>query len=179
MTPAVLFTRPDSPYLAMRLDCYDESRDARTYTGYGPVIAHPPCGLWGRLSQFSRAPDTEKDLARFAVDTVRAVGGVLEHPAYSSLWPTMGLPLPGQGRDAFDGWTLPILQSWFGHRAPKPTWLYVVGCPPTRVPDMLLHLGIPEGRIENMGRAERERTPEPLARWLVELASRCTRGRSA
>ena len=65
----------------------------------------------------NQRPD-EKGLALFAVRQVQDYGGVLEHPAGSTLWPLVGLP-SGQGRDAWGGWTLPVFQSSFGHRAEK------------------------------------------------------------
>lgn len=173
MRAAALFTRADSHYLALGLDCYDERRDARTFAGSSPVVAHPPCRGWGRLSHFAKPRDGELDLGRFAVLTVRRNGGVLEHPAHSRLWFDCALPNPGRGRDVHGGWTLPVDQSWFGHRAPKATWLYIVGCQPFEVPPIPFHLGVAPGRVENMGRAERERTPPVFAAWLVLLASRC------
>ena len=112
------------------------------------------------------------DLARFAVQMVRRHGGVIEHPAWSRLWPDQGLPQPGQGRDAAGGWTLPILQQWWGHRAEKATWLYIVGAGPRDVPHLPYAMGAAPNTVENMGKAEREHTPVELARWLVELARR-------
>ncbi len=97
---------------------------------------------------------------------------MLEHPEFSGLWDYCGLPLPGQ-RDARGGFTLPILQSWFGHRAPKRTWLYIVGTDPAKLPALPFALGEPGGRVEFMGRAERERTPAALASWLVDVAKLC------
>lgn len=173
MTPVALFTRRDSHYLALGVECFDESRDARTFQGQAPVIAHPPCRAWARLSHFAKPAPGEQELALFAVDTVRRNGGVLEHPAFSRLWGLKGLPLPGQGIDTWGGYTLPVDQSWFGHRAPKPTWLYIVGCPSRYLPELPFHLGVASGRVEYMGKAERERTPQAFAAWLVEVASRC------
>jgi hypothetical protein len=168
---AVLFAHRHSPYKAFDLaDVYDEVRDALTYAGSLPVVAHPPCRGWGRLRHLSKHQEVERDLALFAVSKVRAFGGVLEHPSCSSLWPVAGLPAPGQ-RDVFGGFTYPISQSWFGHRAPKLTWLYIVGAP--SIPDVPFHLGMASGRIENMGRTEREKTPVELAKWLFELATTC------
>lgn len=112
----------------------------------------------------------EKALALFAVDTVRRWGGVLEHPASSTLWDAAGLPK--RGFDSFGGWTLPVWQSWFGHRAPKPTWLYVCGVSPSDVPPIPFDLAAPSGRIELMCTAERERTPLAFAQWLLDLAGR-------
>jgi hypothetical protein len=170
---AVLFARKSSVYKTLHgVDVYDEERDARTYEGSAPVVAHPPCRGWRRLAHFAKIQPGEKALALFAVQQVRRCGGVLEHPADSKLWEAAGLPQPGE-TDSYGGWTFPILQSWWGHRAPKATWLYIKGCAPSRLPDYPMALGIPDGRIENMGKAEREATPLPLALWLVELAGRC------
>lgn len=167
---AVLFARHRSVYKSLpACDVWDEARDARNYAGEWPVIAHPPCRSWGRLRGMAKPRPGESELALFAVDAVRRCGGVLEHPSASQLWPLAGLPALG-ARDGFGGFTLPILQSWFGHRAPKSTWLYCVGVSPALVPPLPFQLGIPPGRIEAMCRAERERTPVELALWLVSLA---------
>jgi len=180
---AALFTRSDTPYLALGLDCYDETRDARTFAGTEPVIAHPPCRLWGKLFRFASAHPSERQLAYFAVDVVRENGGVLEHPAGSKLWSACALPRPGAGFDLWGGWTFPIWQSWFGHRADKPTWLYICGCEPAHVPAFPLRLGLGSHVIETrkkgpdrrpaVSKAERERTPAYLAEWLYDLAASC------
>ena len=95
------------------------------------------------------------------------------------------LPQPGQ-RDRW-GFTFGIFQGWWGHRADKPTLLYIVGCQPRDVPDMPIRLGQAErvicpwsgfrkgmpGWRPHVRKDEREHTPPPLADWLVELARRC------
>jgi hypothetical protein len=168
---AVLFARKNSVYKKLPdLDVYDIVRDARTYAHAAPVIAHPPCRGWGRLRTFAKPRNDELDLAYYAVDQVRRCGGVLEHPAYSALWKAAELPNPGEGYDKFGGWSFAIDQSWFGHRAPKPTWLYIVGLKSSDLPIVPFHLGTATGRIETMGQAEREHTPLHLAHWLVQLA---------
>lgn len=182
---AVLFARADSNYKSITgCDVYDIERDARTYTGPFPVIAHPPCRAWGQLSFFAKPRADEKSLAPYAVDQIRRYGGVLEHPSKSKLWPDLGLPEPGKF-DEFGGWTLPIHQHWFGHRAEKKTRLYIVGCDPKNIPDMPMSLDYPTHVIGDSGRvglgnkrpevskAEREHTPPALAQWLVDLARRC------
>jgi hypothetical protein len=191
---AVLFARADSFYKTIPgCDVWDAERDARKWQGGAPVVAHPPCRAWGQLRHFAKPRPDEKELAVWAVAQVRKFGGVLEHPARSTLWPHCGLPLPGH-RDEFGGWTLPIFQSWWGHRAEKSTRLYIVGCAPIDVPVMPLVLGetshvvSPGGAPRADGsrrrkgdpgwrpsirKAEREHTPPQLAEWLVELAKRC------
>jgi hypothetical protein len=63
-----------------------------------------------------------------AVCQVQWWGGVLEHPAHSTLWKYMGLPKPGEAADDFDGGcTYEVCQVDWGHVARKRTWLYVVG----------------------------------------------------
>lgn len=195
MTPSlqnvvVLFVRPGSVYRAMGLDCYDRERDARTWPGGCPVVAHPPCRSWGRLSHMAKPEPGEKELGPWAVEQVRRWGGVLEHPAVSRLWAACGLPRPDCGTDAHGGWALEIAQSWWGHPCTKPTWLYVCGCAPADVPPCVVtpRYGThaicrdkrPGVRSRNADRPEirhgdRDMTPEPLAAWLVELARRCSK----
>lgn len=170
---AVLFARPDSVYKQIELaDVWDIHRDVRNYRGNAPVVAHPPCRAWGRLRHMANPRHDERDLAHFAVSAVRSFGGVLEHPAGSTLWAEAGLALPGT-RDAHGGFTMPIRQHWFGHRADKNTWLYVVGCEPRHVPAFPLVLGRAASVVESLGRAAREHTPHELATWLCDLARRC------
>ena len=87
-------------------------------------------------------------------------------------------------RDAFGGWTLAAPQKWWGHKAEKETWFYVVGCEPRDQPDLPLVLGEAAYVVQSRKRqdyrphitkAEREHTPPELAEWLVELARRCAR----
>jgi len=187
MSVAVLFARADSIYKTLPgTDVYDIDRDARNYAGSWPVVAHPPCRAWGRLSHMAKPRPDEKDLARWAVAQVRKLGGVLEHPSGSKLWPEMGLPKPGL-IDEFGGWTLPVHQSWFGHKAEKSTLLYIVGCKPGDEPVMPIVLGkalyvvassLHRNKKATWARpeipdAEREHTPTEFAMWLVELAKRC------
>ena len=184
-TVAVLFARSDSHYKSIHgCDVWDIYRDARKWHGGCPVVAHPPCRAWGAFSMFAKPRDDEKALAPWSIEQIRKYGGVLEHPKNSRIWPTMGLPDPGK-RDEFGGWTLPINQHWWGHRAEKATRLYIVGCEPRNIPDMPMRLDDPTHVIGDVGRAsngtkrpevtkaEREHTPPELAVWLVELARRC------
>lgn len=181
-TVAALFIREDSIYKTMPgVDAWDAERDARNWQGGCPCIVHPPCRAWGRLRTFANPRPDEKNLARLAVALVREFGGVLEHPAGSTLWPSQRLPLPGQ-RDSWGGWTLAAPQKWWGHKAEKASWFYVVGCEPQDVPAIPLILGDAAYVVQSRKRedyrphitkAEREHTPEALAVWLVELARRC------
>lgn len=136
MTPVALYVMPDSIYREKlgAENCYGEDRDARRYTGNAPVIAHPPCKHYCKLFYFAKKNAKEKSCARVAVWQIRRNGGVLEHPAYSSLWRKANLPAAGGiDRDDFGGWTLEVLQFDFGHPAYKKTWLYIVGVSPARV----------------------------------------------
>ena len=183
---AALFVRQDSCYKTMPgVDCYDIERDARRWPGGVPGVFHPPCRAWGSLRNFAKPRPDEKDLARWAVRQVREWGGVLEHPAASTLWADQSLPEPGQ-RDRWGGWTLVIYQGWFGHLADKATRLYIVGCAPSEIPVMPIRLGdaprvispwrglragMPGYRTQ-CTKAAREHTPPLLAEWLIELARR-------
>ncbi len=193
---SILFARHDSIYKQFdNCDVWDIKRDALNWPGGTPIVAHPPCRAWGQLSHMAKPRANEKDLARWAVDKVRQYGGVLEHPKQSKLWPDKNLPLPNEV-DAFGGWTLPIYQCNFGHTAEKPTYLYIVGLSPERIPPMLITQGQDACIIGSHGRRsdgsrlqpgdygyrkscyrpDREHTPPKLAQWLVEIASRCVVG---
>lgn len=181
MTVAVLFARADSNYKNIPgCDVYDMARNALTWLGGSPCIAHPPCRAWGRLRTFSRPAAGEKYLAVWSVAQVRTWGGVLEHPSTSLLWAHCGLPLPGAGYDGFGGFSICIHQHWFGHKCEKATWLYIVGVRKQALPVMPMVLGEASHVLETkkkikdrprLPKKEREHTPPDLCRWLIELAA--------
>lgn len=187
--PAVLFVRADSIYKDLDCDPWDASRDARNFPGGSPIVAHPPCRGWGQLRGLSHATEEEKALGPFAVAQVRQWGGVLEHPQLSSLWRACDLPRPGAARDEFGGYTIAAPQWWWGHRAEKWTWFYIVGCEPADLPEIPYKLGRAPRVITNRKgirgghpdfrtectKAEREHTPPALAAWLIEVARRCAK----
>lgn len=164
----VLYTRPNSIYLKLGFDCWGIERDARTYAGPAPVIAHPPCGHWGRYRANCRLPG--KDCGPLAVDQVRRFGGVLEQPASSRLLRYCGCPTePGQ-RDLHGGQVLYVDQGNYGHLAAKATVLYVVGVdasprilPPS--PPRSLRL------LESLSRPQRQGTPLRFALLLLAIIS--------
>lgn len=167
---SVLFARADSCYFDLAGDVWDEARDARGYSGSNPVVAHPPCRAWGRLSHLAKPAPGERELAIFAIDQVRRVGGVLEHPHASKLWRAMDLPRVGDV-DQWGGFTLLVDQGWWGHAAPKPTWLYVCGVERSKVPALPVQLHRAAGRTMDLAFRDREATPPAFARWLVDLAA--------
>lgn len=135
---AALYVETDGQYFGLEgVDPWDQGRDARLYKGPYPVVAHPPCNRWSTIAPINEA------LGRFkvgddggcfaaALATVRAYGGVLEHPARSYAWAAHNLPKPARGgwsRSWMDeGWVTHVYQGHYGHPAAKPTWLYAVGC---------------------------------------------------
>lgn len=179
----VLFTCPGSNYnLLPGVETYDETRDARTWQGGTPVIAHPPCAQWGRLRGLATDDEAEKALGPYAVRQVRANGGVLEHPAGSTLWPAAGLPAPGE-TDEYGGFTIDADQVVWGHPAQKRTWFYVCGCRPEEVPAIPAPGAVPTHRVTSsaqtfhrlpeLSKRLRELTPPKLAAWLVATARLC------
>ena len=175
---AVLYARADSHYKAYPwADVWDAARDARRWPGGAPVVAHPPCRAWGRLRKFAKPRDDERALALHAVEQVRRWGGVLEHPALSTLWDEAGLPKPGNRIDELGGYTIEVDQCHCGHAARKPTWLYVVGCyslpvlpVAPRAPTHSVRGGLDS--LPGLSKRSREMTPEPFARWLLAIALR-------
>lgn len=174
---AALYIDPLGPYPKIEgVDCWDETRDARQYAGPLPVVAHPPCGPWGRLRGFSKNRD--KDCALFAVKQVQQWGGVLEHPACSTIWDVCELPKPGKPPDRFGGFSIEVCQVDWGHVAEKRTWLYCVGVkgtfhrPERREPTHVISTlnGARKGKYKACSKQQRRRTPPEFALWLVSLA---------
>ncbi|MBT3042242.1 MAG: hypothetical protein KME67_05210 [Candidatus Thiodiazotropha sp. (ex Codakia orbicularis)] len=133
---AALYVETNGTYYGVPgVDPWGEERDARTYTGPYPVVAHPPCQRWGRFWHGSTANPHQYRLGEdggcfaAALTAVRNYGGVLEHPAHSKAWAYFGLSVPKAGHgwikaDALGGWTCCVEQGHYGHMARKATWLY-------------------------------------------------------
>lgn len=190
---ACLFLQPDSIYRRLPWClCFDKIKDARRYSGPYPVVAHPPCQLWGAMAKVNYAryggehnrPGNDGGLFAFALAQVRRVGGVLEHPAKSKAWPAHGLIKPrGAGwQQCLDGgWVCEVWQSAYGHKANKATWLYCYGSPmPARWtrPAGSHQVGWQDqrGKAKNKptlsGQAAAS-TPLAFARYLVSIAQNC------
>ncbi len=134
---AALYVEPKGCYVGVPgVDPWDEARDARTYAGPHPVVAHPPCQRWGRFWHGSTRKPHQYKLGddggcfKAALDTVRTWGGVLEHPAHSKAWDAFGLQKPEAGKGwqlVLDGrggyWVCYVEQGHYGHESRKPTWL--------------------------------------------------------
>lgn len=167
---AALFVTQDSIYKETDwIDCYDERRDARTFNRTVPVIAHPPCRTWSRLRALSKGDAAEHELAHLAVMIARTNGGIVEHPASSALWKNYNLPAPGK-RDEWGGFLFTVDQGAFGHPALKRTTFYIVGAQTTDIPPF----GIWSSHnrtVESQHSADRLKTPPPMARWLIRLAT--------
>lgn len=145
----VLFTQVNSNYnLFPGFDTYDINRDAFTYYGRIPLIAHPPCRLFSRLRKFSTAPAAEKKCAFFALSKVRQFGGILEHPRSSTLWKTGNFDLSGTV-DSYGGFLRCVNLSWFGFPCEKKTMLYFVGIDPGQLPAFPLSLDAISHRISS------------------------------
>lgn len=143
---AALYVQKEGCYAGLPgVDLWGIDRDARLYDGPSPVVAHPPCQLWGRFAHvnFKRwggehnRPGNDGGCFKAALASVRKFGGVLEHPAFSDAWKAFDLPRPELGRWIFkDGdWVTEVWQSTYGHKARKRTWLLYCGLyapPPLR-----------------------------------------------
>jgi hypothetical protein len=165
-----------------QLDAFALTRDARDYDGPHPVVAHPPCGPWGRFWWNYKGGEGAKDCGRRAVEQVRNHGGVLEHPSASHLWEVCGMPIPAEGHDVAGGYTLEVDQCDWGHPARKRTWLYIVGVEPEDIPPLpppgepthvMVRLLRNRNDMPEVPKRLRHLTPPRFARWLVELARRC------
>jgi len=136
---AALYVETDGAYFGLHgVDPWDKTRDARRYAGDFPVVAHPPCQLWGAMANVNYArwggehnkPGNDGGCFESALTAVRKFGGVLEHPAMTRAWNRYGITKPdrrGWKRCASGGYVCEVWQSAYGHRANKATWLYYFG----------------------------------------------------
>lgn len=136
---AALYVETDGCYFGLPgIDPWDELRDARTYAGPYPVVAHPPCQRWGKLwagqplhikrTGQRKVKGADGGCFAAALAAVRKWGGVLEHPWGSHAWKTFGIAIPSRKggwikADEYDGWTCCVEQGRYGHYARKPTLL--------------------------------------------------------
>ena len=144
MTIAALFVASHGTYQCLPgVDAWDEARDARTYPGPHPVVAHPPCQRWGKLwagqplfikrTGIRKIKGDDDGCFASALASVRKWGGVLEHPWGSHAWPHFGLIVPPRSGGWVSagfcgGWTCCVEQGRYGHYARKPTLLLAYGC---------------------------------------------------
>jgi hypothetical protein len=189
VTVAALYVDPNGVYANLPgVEVWDEDRDARTYAGPWPVVAHPPCARWCQLASVNEARWGAKigdDGGCFAaaLAAVETFGGVLEHPAYSLAWERFGLPRPSRYAWTANlerpGCAAEVSQAVYGHPARKRTWLYYVGDDP---PGLLwrdaygaavvgagIHTGQAAGRPRIDGRAA-SATPPAFRDVLLDMA---------
>ena len=175
---SILFTRKDSIYKTLGVDCWDIERDAMKFKGDNVVICHPPCRLFSRLRGLSTAPEKEKQLAYYSLELIRKNGGILEHPYPSLLWKEKKLPI-GNEIDEFGGYTVSVNQNWFGAKFLKKTLLYIVGVNKNDLPDIPLNFNAIEILISQSKKNssapylrmnKRDETPIIMAKWLIEVA---------
>jgi len=195
------------PYAKLEdVDAWGVKRDATKYRGEKPVVAHPACGPWGRFWWRYTGKEGSAAHAIRAVRQVRKFGGVVEHPRNSNLWDSAeryqrsvrrsglararpkglyDLPFPGDPPDRYGGYTIEVNQVDWGHPALKPTWLYIVGVPPNRLPPRppprqpvraITTKGKARGGLRELSKSQRHVTPPAFAAWLVEVARRAATG---
>lgn len=201
-TGGVYFNRPD-------VEPYDIARDARTYDGPWPVVAHPPCERYGRYwsggpsAKVRRVKGDDNGCFASALASVRKWGGVLEHPEASHAWRMFDIAAPPKSGGWIragvhvEGWTCCVEQGHYGHKARKATWLYYVGdAPPPTMPwgsapgdfvrlDEGFHSpeerrrAIKTGAVQRLSKRQRAATPPAFADVLIAIARTARADRSA
>lgn len=200
---AALYVQTGGCYFGLpHVDPWDAQRDARLYPGPWPVVAHPPCERWGRY--WGGSPTTWPRLEKgddggcfaAALASVRAWGGVIEHPADTAAWAAHGLSRPPRSggwvaADFLGGWTCCVEQGAYGHRARKATWLYLHGasCLPQlkwgRAEGDFVRLddgfhtaeerrrAVKTGACQRLSKNQRAATPIEFRDLLISLAQSC------
>lgn len=189
---AALFVQPGGAYYGLPdVDPWDVVRDARFYEGPYPVVAHPPCQLWGPFAAVNYArwggehnkPGNDAGCFASALRSVTTFGGVLEHPYTSKAWKAHGVEIPaiaGWHRHGLHEWTCQIWQSAYGHRANKATGILYCGIKPPFDLDWSRPIGTHQigqrdqrGKARNkptVGKKEASATPLAFRDVLIALA---------
>ena len=173
-----LFVEPDGVYPSLLEDWYDASRDAFSYEGSTAAVCHPPCDGWGAYATMPlrlRAGKGAGDYGefKFSLDTVRRVGGLIEHPARSKAFQAFGLGIPRRSISLSDdgiGYIAEFDQGMYGHRCPKPTWIYFVVSSVDRV-KIDFRRSFAVERIQRTQYGKRQYTPVLAASLFIEIAS--------
>ena len=191
MTVAALYVEADGPYAGLDgVEVWGKARDARTYAGPHPVVAHPPCARWSMLApvvekRWGHKRHQDDGCFASAVVALDMFGGVLEHPAHSAAWKHHGFNKPVRGAwsvariDDLRWWTTEVDQGNYGHDAIKGTWL--LACNVRELPSLEwkpahgLRLSGPRYKrltIELMGSSDPRRkiTPVPFRDLLLSMA---------
>lgn len=186
---AALYVVADGPYTGIAgVDPWPEDRDARKYAGPYPVVAHSPCETWGKYAKRYGRVGQDGGCFKAALACVRKWGGVLEHPEGSLAFDAFKIPKPPargwSDPDKFGGRSCLVYQGHYGHRAPKPTWLYkIAGLFPElhwgpTPPRDLSHLdsvarkrAIKTGICQRLSKRQRKLTPDLFRDLLIALAS--------
>lgn len=169
-TIAVLCAAPGSHYYEIPgLDVYDRDRDARSFIGSVPIIAHPPCAQWSRLRMFARVDPGTKALANWCYDRWLCNGGVFEHPVSSLVWKEF---------DWSAGRLYKVDLKDFGFGARKTTILAFRKCGPSSMPisfDAITHIvsggskGAKRARSRGLSiKWDANVTPLLFDQWLVD-----------
>ena len=190
-TVAALFVETGGCYFGLDgIDPWDIGRDARTYAGPHPVVAHPPCDRWCQMAPVNQARyghpiGADGGCFAAALDAVRKWGGILEHPALTLAWAKFDLPrpIPGGWTKTFcGGWVAQVEQRHYGHRARKATWLYAFGTEPISLewkrppaPEAWISADRPRAELAAMGisqlsKREAKATPADFRDLLIAIA---------
>jgi hypothetical protein len=175
----VLFARSDSHYKNYpNLEVFDADRNALSCKDETASIYHPPCRAWGQLKHFAKPRPGERKLAIWSLLRINKFGGVLEHPANSELFKKYYLLMN-------KGFVLDLEQVWFGHKARKPTKLYIVGIDRSELPHFKkiatepthqitwlrgkTKNGLKQRRLPGLEKKDREGTPPLFADYLIKI----------